>query len=129
MKPKLHWNCKLKSTSYEFKPPRVTSSSLRVMTTNQRVTSSSLWVTSSNLRFTNANPRVTSSNSWVTSSNPRDTSSNPRVMNSNLQVSSSDPRIIKSMKIQVSSLKSSAFLKIVSPKLFGNLWGNSYFWW
>ena len=44
----------------------------------------------------------------------------------NLQVTSSNPRIIKSMKSQVSSLKSSSFLKIVSPKLFGNSWGNSY---
>ena len=40
--------------------------------------------------------------------------------------SSSNPRIIKSMKTQVNSLKSSSFLKIVSPELFVNLWGNSY---
>ena len=35
-------------------------------------------------------------------------------------------RIIKSMKIQVNSLKSSSFPKIISPKLFGNSWGNLY---
>ena len=35
-------------------------------------------------------------------------------------------RIIKSMKTQVNSLKSSSFPKIISPKLFGNSWDNSY---
>ena len=35
-------------------------------------------------------------------------------------------RIIKSMKTQVNSLKSSSFPKIISPKLFGNSWGNLY---
>ena len=30
------------------------------------------------------------------------------------------------MKTQVSSLKSSSFLKTVNPKLFGNSWGNLY---
>ena len=70
--------------------------------------------------------RVTSSNPRVTSSNPRISSSNPRVTSSDLQVTSSIPWIIKSMKTQVTSLKSSSFLKIVSPKLFGNLWDNSY---
>ena len=35
-------------------------------------------------------------------------------------------RIIKSMKTQVNSLKSSSFHKIVSPKLFSNSWGNLY---
>ena len=35
-------------------------------------------------------------------------------------------RITKSMKIQVNTLKSSSFPKIISPKLFGNSWGNSY---
>ena len=33
-------------------------------------------------------------------------------------------RIIKSMKTQVNSLKIPLFPKIISPKLFGNLWGN-----
>ena len=62
------------------------------------------------------NPRVTSYNPRVTSSNPRVTSSNPRVTSSNLQVTSSNPRIIKSMKTQVSRLKSPSFLKIVCLK-------------
>ena len=35
-------------------------------------------------------------------------------------------RTISSMKTQVNSLKSSVFSKIVSPKLFGNSWGNLY---
>ena len=73
-----------------------------------------------------SNPRVTSSNLRVTSSNRRVTSSNPQVKSSSLQVTSSNPRIIKSMKTQVSSLKNSSFLKIVSLKLFGNSWGNFY---
>ena len=90
-------------------------------------------VTSYELRDTSYELRVKSlkfkSASWnprVTSSNPRVTSLNPRVTSSNLQVTSSNPRIIKSMKTQVSSLKSSSFLNICSPELFGNLWGNSY---
>ena len=66
-----------------------------------------------------SNPRVMSSYSRVTSSNPRVTSSNP-------QITSSDSRNIKSMKIQVNSLKSLPFSQIISPKLFGNPWGNSY---
>ena len=45
---------------------------------------------------------------------------------SNPSIKSSSPRIIKSMKIHVNSRKSSSFPKIKSPKLFGNLWGNSY---
>ena len=60
-----------------------------------------------------------SSNPGVTSSNPRVTSSNPQVTSSNLQVTSLNPRIIKSMKTQVSSLKSSSFPKIINLKLFG----------
>ena len=60
------------------------------------------------------------------SSNPRVTSSNPRVTSSNPWVTSSNPRIIKSMKTKVNSLKSSSFPKIISPKLFGNSWGNSF---
>ena len=36
-------------------------------------------------------------------------------------------RIVKSMKTQVNSLKRSSFSKIISPKLFGNSWGNLYF--
>ena len=35
-------------------------------------------------------------------------------------------RIIKPMKTQVNSLRSSSFPKIRSPKLFGNLLGNLY---
>ena len=35
-------------------------------------------------------------------------------------------RIIKSMKTQVNSLKSSSFPRIISPQLFGSSWGNSY---
>ena len=42
------------------------------------------------------------------------------------RVTSLNPRVIKSMKTQVSSLKSFPFLKAISPKLLGNLWGNSY---
>ena len=53
-------------------------------------------------------------------SNPRVTSSKPRVTSSNLW-------IIKSIKTQLSSLKSSSFPKILRPKLFGNSWGNWYF--
>ena len=99
--------------------PRVTSSEPRVTNSNSQVTSSNPRVTSSNLRVTSSNPRVTSSNPRVPSSNPRVTSSNPRVTSSN-------PRIIKSTKTQVGSLKSSSFLKILSPKLLGNSWGNSH---
>ena len=88
--------------------------------------SSNPWVTSSNLQVTSSNPRAMSSNPRVASSNPLVTSFNPRVTSWNLQVTSSNPQIIKSMKIQVSSLKSSSFLKIVSPKLFSNSRGNSY---
>ena len=50
----------------------------------------------------------------------------PRVTSLNPPATSSNPRIIKSMNTQVSSLKSFPFLKVISPKLFGNLWGNSY---
>ena len=39
---------------------------------------------------------------------------------------STSARIIKSMTTQVKSLKSSSFPKIISPKLFGSSWGNSY---
>ena len=39
---------------------------------------------------------------------------------------STSSRIIKSMKTQVNSLKSSSFPKIISPKLFSNSWGNLY---
>ena len=39
---------------------------------------------------------------------------------------SSNPLVIKSMKTQGNSLKSSSFPKIISPKLLGNSWGNSY---
>ena len=35
-------------------------------------------------------------------------------------------RIIKSMKTQVNSLKSSSFPKMISSKLFGNSWDNLY---
>ena len=86
----------------------------------------------SNPRVRSPKPRVTSSNPRVRSPNPRDTSSNPlvrssnlRVTSSNLQVTSSNLRIIKSIKTQVSSLKSLSFPKIISPKLFGNSWRNS----
>ena len=75
---------------------------------------------SSNPRLTSSNPRVTSSNPWAKSSNSRVTSLITRFTSSN-------PRIIKSIKIQVNSLKSSSFPKILRPKLFGNSWGNSYF--
>ena len=37
----------------------------------------------------------------------------------------SNLRIIKSIKTQVNSLKSSSFSKFLSPQLFGNLRGNS----
>ena len=63
----------------------------------------------------------------IQSSNARVTSSNPRVTSSNPQVTSSNPWIIKWIKTQVSSLKSSSFPKILSPKLFGSSWGNLYF--
>ena len=45
---------------------------------------------------------------------------------SNPGVASSNPLVIKSMKTQGNSLKSSSFPKIMSPKLLGNSWGNSY---
>ena len=35
-------------------------------------------------------------------------------------------RIIKSIKTQINSFKSSLFFKIISPKIFDNLWGNLY---
>ena len=35
-------------------------------------------------------------------------------------------RIIKPMKTQVNSLKSSPFAKIISPEWFGSSWGNLY---
>ena len=35
-------------------------------------------------------------------------------------------RIIKLMKTQVNSFKSSSLPKMISPKLFGNSWGNLY---
>ena len=91
-----------------------------------RVTSYELRDTSYELRVKSLKFKSASWNPRVTSSNPRVTSLNPRVTSSNLQVTSSNPRIIKSMKTQVSSLKSSSFLNICSPELFGNLWGNSY---
>ena len=78
------------------------------------------------LRVTSYELRDTSYELRVKSLKFKSASWNPRVTSSNLQVTSSNPRIIKSMKTQVSSLKSSSFLKIVSPKLFGNSWGNSY---
>ena len=68
---------------------------------------------SSDSRVTSLNPRVTILNLRVASSNPQLTSSNPRFTSLNL-------RIIKSMKIQVNSLESSSFPKIINPKLFGN---------
>ena len=94
---------------------RVTSCELRVESLKARIE-----IQSSNARVTSSNPRVTSSNSRVTSSNPRVTSSNT-------QVTSSNPWIIKWIKTQVSSLKSSSFPKILSPKLFSSSWGNLYF--
>ena len=99
---------------------------LRVTSYELRDTSYELRVKSLKFKSASWNPRVTSSNPRVTSLNPRVTSSNPRVTSSNPRVASSNPRIIKSMKTQVSSLKSSSFLNICSPELFGNLWGNSY---
>ena len=107
---------KFKSTSLN---PRVTSSNSGVTRSNPRVTSSNLQVTSSNPRVTCSNPRITSSNPQLTSSNPWVTSSNSRVTGSN-------PWIVKSIKTQERSLKISPCLKIISPKLFNNSWGNSY---
>ena len=79
------------------------------------------------------NPRVTSSNPGVTSSNPRFTSSKPGATSSNLRVTSFKPTSheFKSAnyyinETQRNSLKSSLFPTVISPKLFGNSWGNSY---
>ena len=74
----------------------------------------------------NSNPRITSSNPRVTNSNPRVTSSNLRVASSNPQVTSSNPRVQDSLNHQIikALIKSSSFPTTISPKLFGNLWGN-----
>ena len=106
--------------------PRVNSSHSWVTSSNPRVASSNSQVMSSNSRVASLNSRVTSSNRRVTNSNPGITRFNPQVTSSNLQVTRSNPRIIKSMETQVSSLKSSSFLKIISPKLFDNSSGNLY---
>ena len=72
-----------------------------------------------------SNPRVTSSNPGVTISNSRVRGSNLPFTSSNLRVMSSNLRTIESMKTQVTSLKTISFPKIISPKLFGNPYGNS----
>ena len=72
--------------------------------------------------------RVTSwklkSTSW--NSKVQVMTSNPQVTSSNARVTSSNPRVIKSMRIQVNSPKNSWFPDIISPKLFGNSWDNSF---
>ena len=44
------------------------------------------------------------------------------------ELKSTSSRIIKSMKTHANSLKRSLFPKIISPKLFGNSWGNLLFY-
>ena len=76
-----------------------------------------LLVTSWKLKSTSWNSNVEVSNSRITSSNVRVTSPNPRVTSS---------RIIKAMKTQVNTLEIFSFPKVLSLKLFGYSWGNSY---
>ena len=96
-------SCELQVASYEL---RVESLKARVKTQNCEFKIHELQVQIRELQVQIHG--VTSSNSQVT------------------RFKSTSLIIIKSMKTQVISLKSSSFPKIISPKLFDNSWGNSY---
>ena len=96
-------SCELQVASYEL---RVESLKARVKTQNCEFKIHELQVQIRELQVQIHG--VTSSNSQVT------------------RFKSTSLIIIKSMKTQVISLKSSSFPKIISPKLFDNSWDNSY---
>ena len=117
----------LRVTSYEL---RVKSLKARVESLKARVEIEKFKSKSSSYEFKSTRYELKSTRYELKSTSYKFKSTSYEFKSTGLEFkstsSSSNPRIIKSMKTQVNSLKSSSFLKIVSPELFVNLWGNSY---
>ena len=112
----IQWYGKTRVTSYEL---RATSYELRVESLKVRVESLKV-------RVESLKARVEIQKCEFKSTSYELKSTSYGFASTSYEFESTSSRIIKLMKTQVNSLKSSSFSKIISPKLFGNSWGNLY---